>query len=167
MSCSPTTLFDFSKDSDISQWQITDDRVMGGVSQSYFELTDDGHGKFYGHVTTESNGGFSSVDYNFNPIAVKPSDKVRLKVKGDGKTYQFRVKANKKERYNYIQEFSTTGDWQTLEIQLSDMEPSFRGRKLDMPNFNKSQIEGVTILIGNGKEQDFQLLIDSIEVMER
>jgi hypothetical protein len=44
------------------------------------------------------------------------------------------------------------------------MYPSFRGRKLDQPNFSDDYIEEITFLIGNKKEEDFQLLIAKIEL---
>jgi NADH dehydrogenase [ubiquinone] 1 alpha subcomplex assembly factor 1 len=165
MNQSTTTLFNFDKDSEISSWKIVDDRVMGGISQSQFELTDTGHGKFHGFVTTESNGGFSSVDYNFKKIQVNPSDKIRIKLKGDGKNFQFRVKALSSDRHNYIKEFATTGEWQTIEIELSSMFPSYRGNRLRIPYFDKDQLNGITFLIANGKKQNFQLLVDSIDII--
>jgi hypothetical protein len=167
MSASAQVIFDFEKSSNIQSWQITDDRVMGGISQSYFELTEEGYGKFHGYVTTESNGGFSSVDYDFDKLQVSPADKIRIKLKGDGKTFQFRVKAFAGDRHNYIKEFDTTGEWQTVEIALSEMKPSWRGNQLRIPNFDKDQITSVTVLIGNGKKQNFQLLIDSIELVKQ
>lgn len=166
MNQSPTTIFNFNKDSDISAWNIVDDRVMGGISRSYFELTEEGYGKFHGYVTTESNGGFSSVDYNFDKLQVSPSDKIRIQLKGDGKAFQFRVKAFAGDRHNYIKEFDTTGEWQTIEIALSEMQPSWRGNQLSIPNFDKDQIRSVTVLIANGKKQNFELIIDSIELVK-
>ncbi|AGC78489.1 complex I intermediate-associated protein 30 (CIA30) [Nonlabens dokdonensis] len=158
-------LFDFNKKSDISSWNIVDDRVMGGISQSHFSLTTSGHGKFYEFVTTESNGGFSSVDYDFDKVKVSPNDKIKIKLKGDGKTYQFRVKAFPNDRHNYIKEFATTGEWQNVEIPLSDMYASWRGNRLNIPNFDKNQITGITLMIANGKKQNFQILLNSIEVV--
>jgi hypothetical protein len=35
------------------------------------------------------------------------------------------------------------GDWQEIEVSLKDMYPSFRGRKLDLPNFSKNHIEEI------------------------
>jgi NADH dehydrogenase [ubiquinone] 1 alpha subcomplex assembly factor 1 len=166
MNTSISTLFDFNKDADISSWNIVDDRVMGGISQSFFKLTDEGHGKFYGYVTTERNGGFSSVDYDFNKVKVSPTSKIRIKLKGDGKTFQFRVKAFSYDRHNYIREFATSGEWQTVEIELSKMEPSWRGKKLRMSNFDKDQLTRITVLIANGEKQNFKLLIDSIEMVK-
>jgi len=42
------------------------------------------------------------------------------------------------------------------------MYPAFRGRKLELPNFSESTIEEIAFLIGNKKNEDFELLIDSI-----
>ncbi|MDX1769545.1 MAG: CIA30 family protein, partial [Arenibacter troitsensis] len=42
------------------------------------------------------------------------------------------------------------------------MYPSFRGRKLDMPNFSKNSIEEIVFLIGNKRTENFTLLIDKI-----
>jgi hypothetical protein len=166
MTTATTTIFDFNKNSDLSLWNIVDDRVMGGISQSYFKLTDEGHGKFYGYVTTERNGGFSSVDYDLNTVKVTPTSKIKIKLKGDGKTFQFRVKAFEYDRHNYIKEFDTTGEWQTIEIELSKMAPSWRGSALKMADFDKDQITRITILIANGEKQNFELLIDSIEMVK-
>jgi hypothetical protein len=86
-------------------------------------------------------------------------------LKGDGKKYQFRVKANKRDYYSYIIAFKTTGDWQTIEFSLSELYPTFRGRKLDLPKFDKNTIEEIRFLIGNKKAQEFQFLIKSIEIL--
>ncbi|BAO56494.1 hypothetical protein NMS_2485 [Nonlabens marinus S1-08] len=160
-------IFDFSKDSDISNWRIEDDRVMGGISQGKFELSDQGHGHFYGNVTVESNGGFSSVQNNSVDVEVDPSQSLQIKVKGDGNTYQFRVQPSNSARESYIKEFKTNGEWQTIKVKLSDMEPTYRGRDLDMPNFNFDQIKHLRFMIGTKKvDQKFELFIDSIELVD-
>jgi NADH dehydrogenase [ubiquinone] 1 alpha subcomplex assembly factor 1 len=104
------------------------------------------------------------VRYKFDQKLIKGAKKVILKVKGDGKKYQFRVKTNSSDYYSYISTFSTTGDWQEIEIRLEDMYPTFRGRKLDQPNFSSDHMEEVAFLIGNKKKETFQLLIDKIEL---
>ena len=85
-------------------------------------------------------------------------------IKGDGKNYQFRIKANSRDYYSYITTFSTTNEWQEVEILLEDMVPSFRGRKLDQPNFAKDHIEEIAFLISNKKQENFKLLIDKVEL---
>jgi NADH dehydrogenase [ubiquinone] 1 alpha subcomplex assembly factor 1 len=42
------------------------------------------------------------------------------------------------------------------------MYPSFRGRRLNQPNFSNDSIEELTFLIGNKKSEKFKLLIDKI-----
>lgn len=85
-------------------------------------------------------------------------------MKGDGSKYQFRVKASSSDRHSYISEFQTSGEWETIEIELSDMYPAFRGRKLSIPNFDKNQIKELAFLIGNKKEQKFHTELKSIEL---
>jgi NADH dehydrogenase [ubiquinone] 1 alpha subcomplex assembly factor 1 len=42
------------------------------------------------------------------------------------------------------------------------MYPSFRGTRLNMENFSQKAIEQISILIGNKKNENFKLIIDSI-----
>ena len=44
------------------------------------------------------------------------------------------------------------------------MTPSFRGRKLNLPNFSEDYIEEVALLIGNKKKESFKVEIDKIEL---
>ena len=155
-------IFDFNKESDLQGWKVIDDVVMGGESSGTFALSADGNGVFQGSISLDNNGGFSSVRYGFQKIQVEDYTKVVIKLRGDGKDYQFRIKANSQDYYSYILPFSTSGEWQEIEIPLKDMYPSFRGRRLDQPNFSKDSIEEITFLIGNKKEESFKLLIDKI-----
>tara|TARA_R110000751_G_scaffold287893_1_gene392814 strand:- start:745 stop:1236 length:492 start_codon:yes stop_codon:yes gene_type:complete len=157
-----TTLFDFNTTSDISNWKIVDDVVMGGRSNGNFEINDDGHGKFSGQISLENNGGFSSLRYNFDTKKVSSYSKTKIRLKGDGKNYQFRVKIASSDYISYVYEFETTTDWMTIEVPFAAMEPRFRGRKLNEPNFEGEQLEEIAFLIGNKKEQSFELLLDTI-----
>lgn len=159
-----STLFDFTISSNLSNWRIVDDVVMGGRSNGNFEINKDGHGKFSGYVSLENNGGFSSLRYNFKTKDVSNYSKIILRVKGDGKPYQFRVKSSSRDYASYIYEFETTNDWITIEIPFKDMYPGFRGRRLRQPNFQGQEMEEIGFLIGNKKEQSFKLLIDNIEL---
>lgn len=161
-SINPQVIFDFNNMSNLENWIIVDDVVMGGRSSSSFSLNADGFGVFKGSISLENNGGFSSVRYKFPKIKVKEYTKIRIKLQGDGKNFQFRVKASSRTYYSYIATFSTSGDWQEIEIPLADMYPSYRGRRLDQPNFSEDYIEEITFLIGNKKEEVFKLLIDDI-----
>lgn len=155
-------IFDFNKSSDVQDWIVVDDVVMGGESSGTFKLNDDGFGVFEGSISLDNNGGFSSVRYRFQKTMIKECTTIIVKLRGDGKKYQFRIKSNSGDYYSYIAPFLTSGDWQEIEIPLKDMYPSFRGRRLDQPNFSKDYIEEITFLIGNKKKENFKLLIDKI-----
>jgi hypothetical protein len=157
-------LFDFNKDADIRNWNVVDDGVMGGLSAGRFRVNDAGNGEFSGAVSLENNGGFSSLRHFFKPIETGNHSKFMIRLKGDGKSYQFRVKSQANEYYSYICDFKTTGDWQTVEIPFAVLYPSFRGRTLDMPNYPGKQLGEIGFLIGNKKAESFLIEIDWIGV---
>ena len=155
-------IFDFNSSSNINQWNIVDDVVMGGVSSGKIRLTASGTALFYGSVSTENYGGFSSVRHRTSVKDVKNYSNIVLRVKGDGKRYQIRVKASKFHYHSYISYFETTSEWQTITIPLKGMYPTFRGRKLNMDNFDFDTITEIALLIGNKRNENFALEIDKI-----
>ena len=70
------TLIDFNSESDITNWRIVDDAVMGGRSNGNFKVNDAGNGLFSGKVSLENNGGFSMVQYRFDTKMVDEFFKV-------------------------------------------------------------------------------------------
>ena len=159
---SPSVIFKFEPGVSTDGWQIVDDRVMGGRSLGLFVLNSESRGVFKGVVTTENNGGFSSLRYNFEALKTAGFESVVLKLKGDGKAYQFRLKSNSNDRHSYVYRFTTNGTLEEIVIPLKLFRPTFRGRALTLPNFDADALEQIAFLIGNKKEEDFELLIDSI-----
>ena len=155
-------IFEFSNTCDITPWKTVDDAVMGGKSSGYFSLNEEGHGVYEGDVSLENNGGFASVKCQVDAINTKGFSKIRLKIKGDGKRYQFRIKDNSSNKHAYIAYFQTSTDWEIIELSLANMYPTFKGKKLDMPNFNGDKIEEIAFLIANKKTEHFKLEIKSI-----
>ena len=155
-------IFDFNKKSDLQDWIIVDDVVMGGRSLSTFKLNEDGIGVFEGNISLENNGGFSSLRYRFLKKTINECTQVKIRLRGDGKIYQFRIKSNIADYFSYIAPFQTSGKWQEIVIPLEDLYPSFRGRRLNQPNFSSDYIEELAFLIGNKKSESFKLLIDKI-----
>ena len=158
------TLFDFSLNSDLSNWMILDDVVMGGWSNGQFEIGQEGHGVFFGEVSIENNGGFSSVRYYCDPLIVAEYSKAVIRLKGDGRDYQFRTKTDKYDRHSYVYSFKTSGEWENIEIPFLEMEPRFRGMQMNMSNYPGQKLEEVAFLIGNKKNEPFRLEIDKISL---
>ncbi|MCX2719992.1 CIA30 family protein [Lentiprolixibacter aurantiacus] len=159
---STLTLYDFNKTSNIADWLVVNDGVMGGLSRGTMELSTDGHGVFRGKLSLENNGGFSSIRHSFSTKKVSDFDHIRLKVKGDGKRYQLRIKSRRSQYYSYVAYFETNGEWETISVPIREMYPVFRGNRLNQPNYEGVQIEEIGILIANKKAEAFRLEIDSI-----
>lgn len=157
-------LFDFTKESNLQNWQIVDDGVMGGLSSGNANINDEGNLTYFGNVSLENNGGFSSLRYRFETKDVATYTHFSIRLKGDGKRYQFRAKTSSRDWYSYINYFETSGEWETIEIPLKDMYPSFRGRELDKPNFPGISMEEIAFLISNKKAEEFNLEIDYISL---
>ena len=156
------TIYDFSETSDLSSWYVVNDGVMGGVSKGTLQLNDEHHGVFRGTISLEYNGGFSSIRYPLATQEVSDYEFMVLRVKGDGKRYQFRVKSKRSQYYSYVAYFETSGQWETIRIPLKEIYPVFRGSRLNRPKYDGTLLEEVGILIGNKKAEAFQLEIDSI-----
>ena len=159
-----SSIFNFSQSSKINNWKVVNDDVMGGISSASFELNRDGDAEFKGTVSTANNGGFASVRYRFRAKDIAGKKTISIRLKGDSKSYQFRVKSQANDYYSYITTFSTLGNWETIHINLQDLYPSFRGNKLNKDNFNNSSIEEISFLIANKKNESFKLIIDKIEI---
>lgn len=155
-------IYTFSTQTDVKEWRIVNDGVMGGISKSTLTLTNSGHGQFSGHVSLANNGGFASIQLN---TKIKLSKEIRfivLRIKGDGKCYDFRLKSNISQSESYVHQFATSGKWENIVLSINEFYPQFRGRKLNIPNFNFKSIEQLSFMIANKQEEDFSLLIDWI-----
>jgi len=160
-------LVNFHEAYELDQWQIVNDGVMGGLSKSKVNINPDGHMLFTGEVSLENNGGFASVQHTTSVDEVKKYTHVKVKLKGDQKNYQLRLKSETSQYQSYIQGFETTGEWQEITLKISDFYPSFRSRKLDMPNFEFDQIQQITFLIANKKAEKFALEVDRIDLVKK
>ena len=87
-------IFAFNQKSNVKDWVIVDDVVMGGKSSGSFGLSPEGYGIFKGSISLDNNGGFSSIRYKFDRKSIKEFTKIVFRIKGDTKKYQFRIKSN-------------------------------------------------------------------------
>ena len=149
------------------KWQITNDTVMGGRSESSFQINADGHAVFLGKVSLENNGGFASVK-NHEPLNLRGCDVIRIHLKGDGKQYSFRLQTGSPDRvdpWNYEYRFETEeNEWITTELPLQDFDAVYRGRSVeDASPLDASRIMRYGFLISDGQEGEFRLEISEIQ----
>ncbi|GFZ06158.1 NAD(P)-binding Rossmann-fold superfamily protein [Actinidia rufa] len=105
-------------------WGALDDVVMGGVSESSFQIDPIGGenggptGMFKGVVSTANNGGFASIRTKNFPKAEDLSayDGLELRLKGDGRRYKLIVRTSRDwDTVGYTSGFDTVkGQWQSL-----------------------------------------------------
>ena len=74
-------IFNFSNNE--NRWNIINDDVMGGISQSSFSITDDGYAVFEGNLSPENNGGFASARIKLNGEDLTNFDGVIIRAKGE------------------------------------------------------------------------------------
>ena len=152
----------FSPESKSGDWFVVDDGVMGGRSKGNVGLSEDGHGIFQGTVSLENNGGFSSIRARMEGLETDGYSAFKIRLKGDGKNYQFRVRSQLNERHSYQYEFPTTGAWQEVTVPFDQMIPTFRGMRLNLPNYPGELLRECSFLISNKKNESFRLEIDRI-----
>ena len=161
---SSKVISDFKSNGSTDGWFVVNDGVMGGLSKGKFGINESGNAEFKGYVTTENNGGFSSIRFGFDVKDVSKFETIVIKLKGDGKNYQFRLKESQFQRESYVKTFETSGEWETIEIPFKEFYPSFRGYKLNRPNYPGNIMSEVGILIGNKTKEQFKLEIDKISL---
>jgi hypothetical protein len=144
-------------------WQVINDGVMGGLSRGTVSPESDSL-HFFGQISTANNGGFSSAYFPYTTQSFY--DAVRIKVKGDGKTYQLRLIKNENGyRVAYKTSFKTKmGKVQTHTLILSDFKASFRGRIISSaPPVYSNEIEQVGFLVTHKANSAFSLNVYQLE----
>jgi len=157
-------LMDFS-DADDVRWYAVNDGVMGGLSQGEPTRVD-GQLRFSGALSMANNGGFSSVRTANRAFDLSGREALRMRVKGDGRSYQLRLATDARFRgspVSYGAPFQTVADeWLEVRIPLTTLRASYRGYQLDGPALDRSAVQEIGLLIGDKREESFRLLVDWI-----
>jgi len=159
-------LFRFDSASAVAPWMATDDRVMGGVSQSLMRFDGAGHAVFEGMMSLDNNGGFASVRARVKPTPITLPAEYVLTVRGDGKRYKLNLRTEGQfDAVSYQASFDTEVDtWMTVRIPVSAFRPSFRGRQVNAPPLDPSKVAETGLMIAEKQAGRFQLHLQSIVV---
>lgn len=161
-------LVDFSE-ADRSEWYPINDGVMGGVSRSDIRPTDQGTGVFSGVLSLENNGGFASVRTKLGHRDLSEYAGLEIRVRGDGRTYQLRLRTD--DRFDgiaYQVQFETRdGEWITVQIPFDRFRPTFRGRTLtDVEPLDTSSIHQMGFMLADKMPGPFSLEIDFVRAWD-
>ena len=139
---------------------------MGGLSKGGPRI-EEGVLTFSGTLSLENNGGFSFIRTQNKSFDLSGAEGIKLKVKGDGRTYQLRFECEgarfQGRAVSFSREFvAPEGEWTEIQIPFSDLQQSFRGRSLEGYTFEPSKIEMMGLLIGDKVSGDFRIEVDRI-----
>ena len=153
-------LVDPSKSVGINDWNIVNDDVMGGISKSYISLNDENNMLFNGYLSLENRGGFASCRNSLSEKIPKDTTKFKIRVKGDGRTYQFRLRM-RNTYANYAVNFKTMkNEWIDVEISMDEFKAYIMGARRPLsPKLKAEKISSIGFLLADKKEGNFGLEI--------
>jgi NADH dehydrogenase [ubiquinone] 1 alpha subcomplex assembly factor 1 len=151
-------------------WQMVNDNVMGGVSRSRLDMHTEGFAVFSGTVSLQNNGGFASMRTQArNPADLSNFEGVSVRVLGDGKVYNLRLKTVINGRitwYAFEASFTTVaGEWQTHKLAFNEFRAVYRGSAVrGNPPLNPDAVIELGFMIKDEQEGPFSLGISSVSV---
>lgn len=146
-------------------WQVVNDTVMGGRSQSQVNYTNNSV-VFTGQVSLENNGGFASFRSPYGEWDLTQYQTLSIHYRSTGFDMAWTMKD---QRPYYMPSFrgnlpNTQGEWKTIEFQLRDLEAYQLGKPLGYQLSNQ-QLKNIIRLgfISNEKRAgEFELEIDQL-----
>ncbi len=161
------SLADFASEQGDPGWYVLNDDVMGGRSEGGFRI-ERGELHFAGRTNTDG-GGFSSIRTESVQLDLSQYAGLRLRVKGDGRRYTWRLTTNAHWRgreVGYWADFDTSeGAWSTVDIPFSRFVPKYRGTRLDGPALDPARITGMGLMIYDKLDGPFELHLASVEAV--
>jgi len=154
------------EESEKLDWRIVDDGVMGGLSKGKREISNDGILRFFGTLSLENNGGFSSLRTEPVKLDLSEAKGLMLRVKGDGRTYQVRLSTDAKYRgreMSFQAGFPTEKDkWTEVKVPFASLVGTWRGMDLPDKTFDPAMIRRLGLILADNQEGPFELRVDWI-----
>ena len=159
---------DFTPKTAELDWYVQNDNVMGGRSQGGFKI-EPGTLIFAGSTNT-NGGGFSSIRTRPFKADLSSYTGIRLRVKGDGRSYIWQLQTNERFRgykVSYWAGFDTkAGESITVDIPFSNFYPQLRAYRLPDANIDTTNITELGLYIYDNKDGPVELRVDSVEGYE-
>lgn len=146
------------------RWYIVNDSVMGGISRSaLYYLPETPAIRFQGQLSLENFGGFASARMLTRPGQYSGSLALCIRVRGDGREYQMRLRSQAADGVAYSQTFQTIdGEWTEHTLNVADFEPVFRGRVLNREPIAPEQIRQIGLMLADKQPGTFKIDIASV-----
>ncbi len=161
-----TYVLDFSSPRAVEDWRVVNDGVMGGISTSRIRETLGGTAVFEGHLSLENNGGFASVRTGLNDLDLSEYEGIAIRARGDGRTYQVRLRTNRRfDGVTYRALLVTRPDqWTIVRVPFSDFEPTYRGRILrGVEPLDTARLQQLALMVADKKDGPFRIEIEWVK----
>jgi len=160
---------DFADSQEADAWRVVNDDVMGGRSEGDTHF-DDGHMTFFGSINT-NGGGFSSVRRAIEPGQLTGADRVRLRVKTDGRPYRVTFRDGSHSRRGEVMyrapiEAAASDGWQTVSVAFADLEASFHGNPVDAEPFDPAAAYELGLILNDTRDGPFHLAVQWIAAVQ-
>jgi hypothetical protein len=165
------SIFNFGNgENQIKNWVMISDSVMGGVSKSKLEYTENTM-ILSGDISLDNFGGFASVKTAFGKYDLSQFKGVKIKYKSTNQKFAFTLEDNKNWTLpNYKGNFySSKADiWEEKTIYFNDFkeyqvgEPT--GKKLN--DANLKNVVRMGIITTEKKEGPFSIEVDYVELVK-
>jgi len=157
-------LFDFTDPDEIERWRIVVDGVMGGQSTGALTIEEDTL-VFSGETSLRNNGGFSSIRAAVPSGTLAGYDALRIRVRGDGRTYILGANGGGGRGDSYWTRFETTaGEWTTVTAPVTEMVRQVFGTPI-RGRLRPSGVRGVEFYIYDKQAGPFRLEVAEIEAV--
>jgi monofunctional biosynthetic peptidoglycan transglycosylase len=166
MTMANATEVDFSSPDEPNRWIAVMDGVMGGRSAGGMSFHD-GYAVFSGVLSLENNGGFASVRRMWSPNS-ENNDRIVIRVRGDGRQYQLRLRQNR--RFNgvaYSTSFTTkAGEWRDYEFTAADFRAVYFGREVrNAAPLEFDRVRQFGFLLADKSPGEFSLSIGGLSML--
>ncbi|MBN2320995.1 MAG: CIA30 family protein [Acidobacteria bacterium] len=161
-------LFDFGKTDAANEWQTVNDGVMGGISDSQINITSEKTMEFFGTLSLENNGGFTSMRSTPKNLNFKKGDTLVVRARGDGREYSLNLYTQRRlTAFSYRAMFTTKeNEWIEVHIPMDRFVATSFGQTVKDQPLDPKEVNSLGILLGDKKAGRFKLEIDWIKVIK-
>ncbi|TVS20826.1 MAG: CIA30 family protein [Planctomycetaceae bacterium] len=159
-------LFDFGDPEVAQRWQTVNDGVMGGVSDGQFKISDQTM-EFFGTLSMENNGGFTSVRSRPTKLGLKQGDTLVARVRGDGREYTLNLYVPRpRTAFSYRWTFKTQrNEWIEIRAPLDKFVATSFGRVVPNEPLNPAEVNAIGFLLSDEQAGPFKLEVEWIRVI--
>ena len=150
-----------------NNWNIVNDDVMGGISNSEILINDKDNLVFQGYLSLENNGGFASSRLDISDENIEGVKYFEIKLKGDGNNYKLRLRQNNR-RASYSCDFQSKKDeWIVVNLPIEKFRPTWRGNNFsNYPDLELESVNSLSLHISDKQEGKFVLEIEYVKAKE-